>query len=101
MIKSPLALFINENLFSNRIGVKFKIFHVQLMMAGVASDPGHNAQQCVEEGLRLGPDPARTLLLLTGELNVRDKALRTGIATLTHVQVESTTQLFKTYIVIR
>ena len=74
-------------LYSAIRGFDKKVVILQFMVDGVASDPGHNAQQCVEEGLRLGPEPAQILLLLMGDLNVRDKALRTGIATLTNVQV--------------
>ena len=57
------------------------------MEDGLVSEPGHSAQNNVEEGLRLGPEPAQILLLLTGELSVREKTLRIGIATLTNVQV--------------
>ena len=64
-----------------------KVVIFQLMVDGVTLETGQSAQQHVEEGLRLEPEPVQILFLDTGEPIVMDKALRTGIATLMHVQV--------------
>ena len=60
---------------------------VQLMVDGVSLESGMSALQYVEEELRLAPEPALVLLLLTVELIVQVLGANNRAVTLTIVQV--------------
>ena len=57
------------------------------MVNGMSMEAGQSALRPVEEEPKHGPDPAQILLLLTEELNVREKAQRLRNAAHVTVQV--------------
>ena len=70
----------------SRFIIPFNLFQV-LMADGVTMETGQSALRNVEEDLSQEPEPAQILLLITEELNVREKAQRLKNAAHVTVQV--------------